>query len=35
VVEHETKASKGKHSELVNEIENYKKELEDLKDKCS
>lgn len=34
-LEHETKASKGKHSELVNEIEIYKKELEDLKDKCS
>lgn len=34
-LEHETKASKGKHSELVNEIEIYKKELDDLKDKCS
>jgi len=34
-LEHETKSSLGKHNELINEIEVYKNELEDLRTKCT
>lgn len=34
-LEHDSKSSKSKNSELINEIEMYKNELDDIKTKCS